>query len=104
MLSRHPTGGRARLFDGLASLTKEEKVRFSSREALAASEVRLILVSWVVEPRSPRGLKAKIAKTSGYVAFDGVRYFWCEQTEERLSGREHLAGVQREIETPVLDR
>ncbi len=51
MLSRHPTGGRARLFDGLASLTKEEKVRLSSREALAASEVRLILVSWVVEPR-----------------------------------------------------
>ncbi len=42
---------RAHLFDGLASLTKEEKVRLSSREALAASEVRLILVSRVVEPR-----------------------------------------------------
>ncbi len=51
MLSRHPTGGRAHLLDGLASLTQEEKVRLSSREALAASEVRLILVSWVVEPR-----------------------------------------------------
>ncbi len=45
MLSRHPTGGRACLFDGLASLTKEEKVRLSSREALAASDVRLILMS-----------------------------------------------------------
>ncbi len=51
MLSRHPTGGRACLFDGLASLTKEEKVRLSSREALAASDMRLILVSRVVEPR-----------------------------------------------------
>ncbi len=51
MLSRHPTGGRARLFDGLASLTKEEKVRLSSREALTTSDVRLILVGRMVEPR-----------------------------------------------------
>ncbi len=73
-------------------------MRLSSREALAASEVRLILVSWWWN-LAGGGLKAKLAKTAGYVAFDGVRYFWCEQTEELLSGREHLAGVQQEIKT-----
>ncbi len=98
MLSRQPTGGRARLFDGLVSLTQEEKVRLSSREALAASAWDWY--SWAGWSNlAGGGLKAKIAKTAGYVAFDGVRYFWCEQTEERLSGREHLVGVQREIKT-----
>ncbi len=77
MLSRHPTGGRAHLFDGLASVTQEEKVRLSSREALAASEVRLILVSWVVEPR--RG-------SIFLVQADGRAFVWPGAPRRRPTG------------------
>ncbi len=38
-------------------------------------------------------------KRPGMSRSTGFDIFWCEQTEERLSGREHLAGVQQEIKT-----
>ncbi len=49
--SRHPTVGVPACLMGLASLTKEEKVRLSSREALAASGGEIDTCELVVEPR-----------------------------------------------------